>query len=82
MEPRVKISPPPSSYGFRHTYATDWLLNGGSIKVLAGLIGTSVAMIERHYGHLMADKGRMRSIVATVMGGRGSVGDKPKARAR
>jgi integrase len=79
---QLKISPPPSAYGFRHTYATDWLLNGGSIKVLADLLGTSVSMIERHYGHLMVDKDRMRSIMATVMKGRGSVGEEPKARPR
>jgi len=68
---RLKIVPPPSAYGFRHTYATDWLLNGGSIKVLADLIGTSVSMIERHYGHIMVDKERVRSIMTTVMSGRG-----------
>lgn len=76
---RLGISPPPSAYGFRHTYATDWLLNGGSIKVLADLIGTSVAMIERHYGHIMVDKDRVRSIMTTVMGGRGSVSEEPQA---
>ena len=59
-----------TAYGFRHTYATDWLLNGGTIKVLADLIGTSVSMIERHYGHLMVDKDRVRSIMTSVMGGR------------
>ena len=64
---RLGITPAPNMYGLRHSYATDWLLAGGSIKVLADLIGTSVAMIERHYGHLMVDKDRMHSIMATVM---------------
>ncbi len=67
---RLEITPAPTAYGFRHTYATDWLLNGGSIKVLADLIGTSVSMIEKHYGHLMVDKDRVRSIMTTVMKGR------------
>ena len=35
--------------------------------MLADLIGTSVSMIERHYGHLMVDKERVRSIMTTVM---------------
>jgi integrase len=79
---RLVISPPPSAYGFRHTYATDWLLNGGSIKVLADLIGTSVAMIERHYGHIMVDKDRVRSIMTSVMQGRGSVAEEPQPAGR
>ena len=75
---RLKITPPPTAYGFRHTYATDWLLQGGSIKVLADLIGTSVTMLERHYAHLMVDRTRVRSIMTAVMAGRGSV-EEPKA---
>ena len=76
---KLGITPAPTAYGFRHTYATDWLLAGGSIKVLADLIGTSVSMIERHYGHIMVDKERVRSIMTTVMKGRSSVGEKPGA---
>lgn len=78
---KLGISPAPTLYGFRHSYATDWLLAGGSIKVLADLIGTSVSMIERHYGHLMVDKGRMHSIMETVMAGRdsGVLGEEAKA---
>jgi integrase len=76
---KLGIAPAPTAYGFRHSYATDWLLNGGSIKVLADLLGTSVGMIERHYGHIMVDKDRVRSIMTTVMGGRGSVAEEPEA---
>ena len=76
---KLEIKPAPTAYGFRHTYATDWLLAGGSIKVLADLIGTSVAMIERHYGHIMVDKERVRSIMTTVMKGRGSVGEESQS---
>jgi integrase len=76
---KLGITPAPTAYGFRHTYATDWLLNGGSIKVLADLIGTSVSMIERHYGHLMVDKERVRTIMTTVMKSRVSVAEEPQA---
>jgi integrase len=75
---KLGITPAPTAYGFRHTYATDWLLAGGSIKVLADLIGTSVSMIERHYGHIMVDKERVRSIMTAVMTGRSSLGEKPE----
>jgi integrase len=39
----------PSCY--RHTFASAWIDSGRSIDVLAELLGTSVAMLERVYGH-------------------------------
>ena len=40
-------------YSFRHTYAKFALLNDGiDIRTLAIQMGTSIAMIERHYSHL------------------------------
>ena len=40
-------------YSTRHTYATERLLSGdGEIYMLAKNMGTSVQMIERHYGHV------------------------------
>ncbi|HLW65249.1 MAG TPA: tyrosine-type recombinase/integrase [Gemmataceae bacterium] len=77
---RLSIKPAPTAYGFRHSFATDWLLNSGPIKVLADMIGTSVGMIERHYGHLQVDKARMRTILLETMSKRGSAaGKKAKA---
>lgn len=64
---KLNISPAPNLYGLRHSFATDFLLAAGSIKVLADLIGTSVSMLERHYAHLMVDKGRMHSILESIM---------------
>jgi integrase len=52
------------AYSYRHTFATNWLLDGGSIKVLADLMGNSVTMIERHYGHLDVDPGRLQQLLA------------------
>jgi integrase len=52
------------AYSYRHTFATDWLLDGGSIKVLADLMGNSVAIIEKHYGHLDVAPGRMRETLS------------------
>lgn len=78
---KLDIKPAPTAYGLRHAFATDWLLSGGSIKVLADLIGTSVSMIERHYGHIMVDKDRVRAILTSVLETRKSLGEKPQAAA-
>ena len=39
-------------YSIRHTYATTRLESGTPIHLLANQMGTSVAMIEKHYGHI------------------------------
>jgi len=40
------------AYSFRHTYATFRLMEGVDVYFLARQIGTSVSMIEQHYGHI------------------------------
>jgi integrase len=42
-------------YHLRHTFATEALAAGVSIFELARLMGTSVKMIDRTYGHLASD---------------------------
>lgn len=42
-------------YHLRHTFATEALAAGVSIFQLARLMGTSVKMIDRTYGHLAHD---------------------------
>ena len=42
-------------YQLRHTFATEALAAGISIFELARIMGTSVAMIDRTYGHLACD---------------------------
>lgn len=41
-----------SPYCFRHTYATFRLIEGVDVYFLAKQMGTSVKMIEDHYGHI------------------------------
>lgn len=41
-----------STYCFRHTYATFRLTEGVDVYFLAKQMGTSVQMIENHYGHV------------------------------
>lgn len=44
-----------SAYVLRHSTITDLVTGGLDLLTVAQLSGTSVAMIERHYGHLRAD---------------------------
>jgi integrase len=50
-----------STYCFRHTYATFRLIEGVDVFWLAKQMGTSVKMIEDHYGHITptTDAGRI-----------------------
>jgi integrase len=45
-----------STYCFRHTYATFRLMHGTDVYFLAKQMGTSVQMIEKHYGHITPSK--------------------------
>jgi len=44
-----------TAYAMRHSVITDLVTNGLPLLTVAQLSGTSVAMIEKHYGHLQAD---------------------------
>jgi integrase len=48
-------------YSLRHTWITNALKKGQSIKLVADLCGTSVEMIERHYSHVTIDTDAMRT---------------------
>jgi integrase len=41
-------------YGYRHTFATDWLLAGKPTGHLCQLFDTSETKLRRHYSHLYA----------------------------
>jgi len=49
-----------SAYCFRHTYATFRLMEGVDVYFLAKQMGTSVQMIEDHYGHITPSKNAER----------------------
>jgi integrase len=67
---RLKLTGKMIPYSYRHTYATHWLLSGRSIKVLADLLGNSVAMLEKHYSHLEVDPAVMRKLACDFAGER------------
>ena len=45
-----------TAYSMRHSAITDLITGGLAILTAAQLSGTSVAMIEKHYGHLRAEE--------------------------
>jgi integrase len=47
-------------YTLRHSFITQALLDGVSTLEVTKIVGTSLAMIEKHYGHLVADTARAR----------------------
>jgi integrase len=53
-------------YGYRHTFATDALANGVSDAHIAELLGHSVAMLGRHYSHLVARTGVLKAALGRV----------------
>lgn len=85
------IDPVRRPYDLRHTYATFALRAGVSIFELSRFMGASLAMIDRHYGHLARD-GREHAVAlldafaaetaAWTPGGRRISGRKPCRRDR
>jgi integrase len=49
-----------TAYSYRHTMATNWLLAGKSIDILAELLGNTPAIIRKHYAHLCSNRKALR----------------------
>lgn len=47
-------------YTLRHSFITQALMDGVSTLDVARITGTSLAMIEKHYGHLVMREARER----------------------
>ena len=47
-------------YTLRHSFITQSLMDGMATLEVARITGTSLAMIEKHYGHLVMDAARTR----------------------
>jgi integrase len=54
-------------YTLRHSFITQAITDGMSTLDVARLCGTSVGMIEKHYGHLVADSARERLAAVTML---------------
>jgi site-specific recombinase XerD len=54
-------------YTLRHSFVTQAITDGMTTLDVARLCGTSVGMIEKHYGHLVADAARKRLAAVTML---------------
>lgn len=52
----ANLPPGTTAYTLRHSTITDLVAGGLDLLTVAQVSGTSVAMIERHYGHLQRDR--------------------------
>jgi integrase len=59
---------PLCAYSFRHSFAVRWLRARKPVEALAEVLGTSVLMIQRHYGHLADQRDYLRQLVDEVSG--------------
>lgn len=51
----ANLPPGTTAYRLRHSVISDLVHDGLDLLKVAQISGTSVAMIERHYGHLRSD---------------------------
>ncbi len=83
IEAKLRDGPngvPRSTYCFRHTYATFRLSEGVDVYFLAEQMGTSVKMIEDHYGHVNTVKHADR-VLQGMSGWEPAIPDEPDAKA-
>jgi integrase len=57
---RAELSGETCLYTLRHSFITQALLDGVSTLEVSKIVGTSLAMIEKHYGHLVYETARER----------------------
>jgi integrase len=57
---RAELPPQTCLYTLRHSLITQALLDGVSTLEVSKIVGTSLTMIEKHYGHLVQDTARER----------------------
>jgi site-specific recombinase XerD len=55
------------AYAYRHSYITDALLAGVDVATVAALTGTSIGMIQRHYGHIGKHDEHLRQAAAKAV---------------
>ena len=59
LRERAEVSGECVMYSFRHTWITNAMLAGLDVATVAEMSGTSIQMIDRHYGHLSKHKDHM-----------------------
>jgi integrase len=73
LRKKTGTSPKCVLYSFRHTWITEALTAGVDVATVAEMAGTSIQMIDRHYGHLNQQRKHLsdaaRAIAAARFGG-------------
>jgi integrase len=64
---RAELPKGVSLYVLRHSWITEALRSGMATLDVARLTGTSLQMIQDHYGHLVADSARERLAQVTML---------------
>lgn len=59
LRERAGVSEDFVPYSFRHTWITDALVAGVEVATVAEMAGTSIQMINKHYGHLASHRNFM-----------------------
>jgi integrase len=59
LKEKLGLNPRITAYSYRHTSITDMMLKGLSWGLIAETHGTSVEMLQKHYGHLDGHVGKM-----------------------
>jgi integrase len=62
LRDKLKLPAGTCSYAYRHTYATEGIVNGVDVATMAELLGhQDLGMISRHYGHLAQKSQHLRA---------------------
>ena len=56
----AELPPDVVLYNLRHAAISEMLVSGIDATIVAQLAGTSTAMIDKHYGHLIHDRTRIK----------------------
>jgi integrase len=63
----LEIDPKIVFYSYRHTYITQALERGVDVATVAELTGTSISMIQKHYGHLGVKHDHLKAAAMKAM---------------
>jgi integrase len=67
LKKELEIDPKIVFYSYRHTYITEAMGRGVGTAMVAELTGTSISMIEKHYGHLAKEHDALRAAAAKAV---------------
>lgn len=63
----LDIDPKIVFYSYRHTFLTNAMERGVDVATLAELTGTSISMIQKHYGHLSTKHDHLKAAAAKAV---------------